>query len=256
MFVNIIMTLQEVCKKYEVSESSMKNAFPRTQKAILKKYGIKIIKNGRGASASYKEEIDNDMRATTMYDEVKEEMSLSNESLKLMNWDFMCFLAIITTPMMVFRGSYEDFLNYIGCKVNIANIQYLRVALNNLSEREFIEYRIDKTDNKYFFAGLYRQVEKDMQIGIGMVRECRILAQKYHKRTWTSLLKAWLGVQMLSEKQPFTMKELAEVTGLSDYQVKDSMKILKESDIFKTTRAYIDYQTCIGTNVELNSFYN
>ena len=57
-----------------------------------------------------------------MYDEVREEMILSNDTLKLMNWDFMCFLAIITTPMLVFRGSYEDFLKYAGCNVSKNNI--------------------------------------------------------------------------------------------------------------------------------------
>lgn len=250
------MTLQEVCEKYEVAESSMKNMFPRTQRLILKKYGIRIIKIGKGKNADYREEVENDMRAVTMYDEVREDLALSNESLKLMNWDFMCFLAIITTPMMVFRGSYEDFLRYAGCKVTQINIKYLKTALQSLFDRELIEYRIDKTDRNYFFAGLYRQVEKDMRLGIEMIRECRILAAKYHKHSWTGLLKVWLGVQILSEnKQPFTMKEVGQITGLSDYQVKDSMKILKESEIFKTTRAYIDYRRCIGATAEFNAFY-
>ena len=95
----------------------MKNAFPRTQKSILKKHGIRIIKEGRGKTANYIEEVEDDCRAITMFKEVKEEMILSNDTLKLMNWDFMCFLAIITTPMLVFRGSYEDFLVIILIKL-------------------------------------------------------------------------------------------------------------------------------------------
>lgn len=252
------MTLQEVCEKYEVSESSMKNAFPRTQKSILKKHGIRIIKEGRGKTANYIEEIEDDQRAITMYDEVREEMILSNDTLKLMNWDFMCFLAIITTPMLVFRGSYEDFLKYAGCNVSKNNIIELKNALQSLAEREFISYNIDKTNPNYFIAGLYRKVEEDMKIGIGMVRNCKILADKYHKRSWIPLLKTWLGIELLSTRQPFTIKELSAVTGLSEYQIKDSNKILKESAIFKSSRAYAGYQRCLGLNVDLNqeAFYN
>ena len=50
------MTLSEVSEKYGVAESSLKNAFPRTQASILKKHGVKIVKEGRGASAVYREE--------------------------------------------------------------------------------------------------------------------------------------------------------------------------------------------------------
>lgn len=61
------MTILEVAEKYRVSESSLKNAFPRTQASILKKHGVKILKEGRGASAVYREEWMDDQRALTMY---------------------------------------------------------------------------------------------------------------------------------------------------------------------------------------------
>lgn len=252
------MTLKEVCEKYEVSESSMTTKFPRTQQAILKKHGIRIIKEGRGKTANYIEEVESDQRAITMYDEVREEMILSNDTLKLMNWDFMCFLAIITTPMLVFRGSYEDFLKYVGCTVSVTNVIELKKALQSLAEREFISYNIDKTNSNYFIAGLYRKVEEDMKIGIGMVRNCKILAEKYHKRSWIPLLKTWLGIELLSTRQPFTMSDLSAVTGLSKYQINESSKILKESLVFRSTKAYAGFQTCIGTNVDLNreEFFN
>ena len=43
-----VFKLEEVSEKYNVAQSSLTNAFPRTQKSILKKYGIKydeLIKN-------------------------------------------------------------------------------------------------------------------------------------------------------------------------------------------------------------------
>ena len=54
------MTIEEVSATYDVAVSTLKNAFPRAQASILKKYGVKIIKTGRGASANYIEEIADD----------------------------------------------------------------------------------------------------------------------------------------------------------------------------------------------------
>lgn len=253
-----MMTLQEVCEKYQVAESSMKNMFPRTQQSILKKHGVKIIKEGRGQKATYHEEFMDDKRALTMYKEDKEEIIVDNESFRLMNWDFLVFLAIVTTPMLVFRGSYDDFLKYVDVPVTDANKRMLEDALIGLKERDFISYTVDKTDSNFFIAGIYRKVEEEMSIGIGMVRTCKQLAEKHHKRSWVPLLKTWLGVQMLAESQPYTVESLCAITGLSAYQVNQSNKILKESLIYRTSKAYACYQRCIGTNVDLNAeaFYN
>ena len=227
------MDLNEVCEKYGVAESSVKNAFPRTQAAILKKFGVKIIKEGRGKNTIYREEQVDDQRAATLYDEVKNDIIINEESFKLMNWDFLVFLAIVTTPMLVFRGSYIEFLKYVEAPVSSGNIGLLKKALVELSKREFISYTIDKTDSNYFIAGIYRKVEEEMHIGIEMIRTCKQLAEKYHKRSWVPLLKTWLGVQMLSENQPYTVKELSAVTGLSAYQIRTSNEILIKSSIFK-----------------------
>ena len=42
------MTLKEVSERFKISETSLTGAFPRTQKSILKKYGVHLIKKGRG----------------------------------------------------------------------------------------------------------------------------------------------------------------------------------------------------------------
>ena len=47
------MTLAEVSEKYGIAESTLKAQFPRAQKSILKKYGVQIMKLGRGADATY-----------------------------------------------------------------------------------------------------------------------------------------------------------------------------------------------------------
>lgn len=251
------MTLSEVADKYGVSETSLKNAFPRTQASILKKHGVKIVKEGRGASATYQEEWVNDQRALTMYEETKDALMINGEQLAMVNWDFHVFLGIVTTPMLVFRGSYQDFLRYLQVPVTEAYIGELKEALQHLVARDYISYQIDKTNSNYFIAALWYQTEKDMEIGFEMIKTCQRLAAAYHKRAWIPLLKTWLGVQMLSHHQPYTMNELAQVTGLSAYQIKESNRILKDCEIFVTSRAYANYERCIGNNVDMNheAFY-
>ena len=63
------MSLEELCTKYKVSQSSVLTKFKRTQESILKKYGVSIIKVGRGASAEYLESLDSGSRAMTLYEE-------------------------------------------------------------------------------------------------------------------------------------------------------------------------------------------
>lgn len=249
------MTLQEICDKLDLSESSIKTNFARTQKILLKK-NIKLIKNGRGTAATYEIEYLNDNRAMTIYEEVKDEILLSNESMEFPNWEFLVFLAIVTTPMIVFRGSYKEFLEYVQIKVTDSNIKNLKEALEGLADRDIISYMIDKTNNEYFIAAIYRKVEEDMKIGIGMVKECKRLQEKYHKQSFIPLLKTWLGVQILVENQPFTIKDIMNTTGLSEYSVKESHKILKESEIYKSSKAFKTINCCVGMNTELNGFYN
>ncbi len=250
------MTLEEVCKKYGVAESSMTSAFPRTQKAIMKKYNVRIIKNGRGKTATYEEEVLCDNRALTMYEETKDEMIIDNVSFNLVNLDFCCFIAIIMTPMLVFRGSFSDFCKYMEIKDTKENIQAVKGALASLEERGFISYNLDRTDKTYFVAALYRKVEEEMKIGIDMIRTCKEIADKHNKRSWVPLLKTWLGIQLASDEQPFTVERLQEITGLSAYQIKESKRLLEQNDLFKTSRAYIAYNKCVGSKVELNAFYH
>lgn len=63
------MSLEELCNKYNISPSSVKTQFKRTQESILKKYGVNIIKMGRGTAAEYLESLDTNTRAMTLYEE-------------------------------------------------------------------------------------------------------------------------------------------------------------------------------------------
>lgn len=250
------MTAQELSQKYGISENSILTNFPRAQKSIIKKYQIKIEKEGRGQAATYLEiPLVND-RAMSMYEETKDNFALDSASFALTSADFCCLVAIILTPMMVFRGSFKDFCHYMQINDSKENIAAIKEALTRLDSQDYINFVIDKTDNNYFAAILYRKAEQDMQVGIDMVKNCKKIADEHNKRSWVPLLKTWLGVQLAAENQPFTIAKLEAITGLSKYQITESKKLLESNDMFKTSKAYKSYCRCVGQNVDLNAFYN
>lgn len=250
----IIMTLEELCEKYHISESSVITSFPRTQKAIYKKYGIEIEKVGRGKSAIYIEKnLPDDQRALTMYQEKKENMLINNESLNLINFDFLVFLGIISTPMSMFRGRREDFLEYIGARISADNLFKLEVAFDKLAERDLIT---SLKDEDYIIVYIKRKAEKEMKLGIEMIQRCRMLAEKNNKRNWIPLLKVWLGMQVAFNEQPVKMDRLEEITGMSYAQIRDARKILESDEIFKMQKVYTSRLTCVGMAIDLNAFFN
>ena len=252
------MTRKELCERYDVSETTVKTQFTRVQKTFLKKYNLILTKNGRGDSAEYEIEFaeGSDGRALTMMKEQKREVILAEQGFsKLLDFNFMVFLGICMTPMTTFYGSYEDFLKYIEVKATPANIIKLKEALYLLSDNMYIRYDIDKTNEDYFWAGLFYAVRKKMAIGIGMIERCQRLAKENGKRSWVPLLKTWIGIQYMYDKQPFTVKQLCDLTGLSKYQIMESKKVLEKDNLFTTSKAYIAYDTCIGNKVDLNGIY-
>lgn len=232
------MTAQELCDKYGYSLNTLSTNFNRVAKKILKDYNVRIIKEGRGKNADYIE-VENDNRALTMYEEVKD-IAVNKDTIHLANWDLTALIAICCTPMAVFRGSYKEFLGYVDIVPTAANISSLKLALNDLLSREFIIYQIDKTNTDYFIAGLYRAIEEELGVGIAQVRQCKQIAEKYHKHSWLNIFRTYIGMQVLQETQPFTVAQLAEYTGLSEYMIRESTKILESENMIKTDIKYLE----------------
>lgn len=252
------MNLKEVCQKFGYSESYVSKNFPKFQKAVLSKYGVMLDKEGKGSSAEYII-IEDNSHAATLYKEQNRSVMLSQSEFKhIINMDFATFLGIIMTPFQVFRGSYDDFLRYIQADRNDSNRENLKKALTFLAEHDYIHYAIDKTDDNYFFAGIYRRTEEKIAVGIDMIRICKKLAVKYHKRSWVPLLKLWMGIKYLyiNGLQPYTIQDLVDLTGLSVYQIRESGKVLEQDNAFVTDKVYLDYTRCLGKTVELNIIHD
>lgn len=251
------MTLKELSELIGKSENTIKTQFKRTAAQLLEKKGIILTKQGRGDNVEYFVEYTDDRRADNLYKEAKTDIILSQNSISYPAFEFLIFLTLATTPMLVFRGSYGEFLKYVQIREREDNIEKLKRALEELSNKDIVMYNIDKTNNNYFVASIYRKVEEETKIGIEMVRECKRLQEEYNKKEWISLLKTWIGIKILHENQPYTQRELAELTGQSEYTVREASKILEKSNIFKTSKVFVKGTwICLGKNVDLNAFCN
>ena len=251
------MTLQELCERFGYAESTVKNKWSTIQLKIFKDYGIKITKIGRGNNVTYQEENDRYPHAITMFHESSPRDIFVTTDLSLINWEFHIFLAIVTTPMGVFRGTISQLLQYMTIPDTVENTCRAQEGINNLISNGFIGYMLDTTtDENYITLAIVREKEVKMSINYQMMLTCKNLADLEGKRSWIPLLKTWIGVQMLSDEEYYTISDLQELTGLSAYQLREANKILNKNEIYRSSRAFHKFNRCIGQKVDLNGFYN
>ena len=252
------MTLTELSKSVGISENTLKNQFNRTKDKLAEK-GIIISKVGRGASAVYNIEYDNifdDNRALTIFEEEKKDIYLEDDMLKMLDWNLLVFFFFCLTPMLTFRGSYEDFLKYAGIIPSTANIKILKDTLKEM-DSNYIGFYPDKTDENYFTASLYRKVEKELKVSIVKIRKCREIQISTNSRSFVPILKTWIATEKAIENQPYTIKDLVNMTGLPESTVKRVNKQLKDADVYKSKKDF-NPELCLsrGVNTELNGFYS
>ena len=65
------------------------------------------------------------------------------------------------------------------------------------------------------------------------------------------MLKLWMGIKYLyiNGLQPYTVQDLVNLTGLSEYQIRENGKILEMDNAFVSDKIYSDYKRCIGKRV-------
>lgn len=247
------LTLQELCKKYGVSENTVKSQSKRVFDKIKRDTGITIIKQGRGATAFYEEVVPE--HALTFEEEKIDEIAINLEALGLQDWQLLIILCTLIAPMGVFRGNAQSFLEYFRMPVTDKRIEEVNNAVAELATNKWITVMYDdSTDEGYFLLCIKRAMEQDIIVKMPYIKTCRELMDRYHKRSFLPLLKVWLGTEELQKVQPYTVAQLEELTGLSSYTIRESNKILEKEGIYNTEKAYLDKTTCLGRNVDLNAY--
>lgn len=216
--------------------------FKRTQDSILKKYGVAIIKEGRGASASYREEKTSKLKESSvneMKEDLRNRMKLNETYFTFVNGAFLILLGVISAPYMLFRGTREELLNFIGIKNCGYGMSLLEDALLDLVDKELVGY---EEDEDLLIIYVRRWAERDLQLNSAMVEECRFIAWRHNKgdkEFWMDLLKVWVGIQLCVTGQSFSNDELILITGLKEEQLQYYKKLLAADQLFRKSKAGI-----------------
>jgi len=251
------MTIDEICDKYNISKTTLTTKFKRTQENILKKYGVNIIKVGRGAAAEYFESLDEKNRAVTLYQEKENTLFyVDEEIIGLEMWEFMILVALLVKPELAFRGTYKMLVEYLGKGVTPANLKAAQLGVENLKNRGHIIFAED-TDG-YFLMGLRRQTEKkivDLQLDV--IKKSYEIAELNHKRDWVPLTKIIAAAIYFKNAEPYTVEDIKRLTNLSEYNIRESKKLLEENNMVIYHKEMIkdrDFIYCLGSTADVNGF--
>ena len=134
------MNAEQVSEVLNISVDSLKKNFKQTVLSAQKK-GIILEKEGRGKNVKYTL---TPIRAETLFKEEEKEVNLHKESLELNNWELSVLLAVLLTPMKVFRGTEKQLLEYLDNSVQASNKVKAKEAVNSLVEKDFLINSIEQ----------------------------------------------------------------------------------------------------------------
>jgi hypothetical protein len=192
-------SIEELASTYNLSISTIKRNFKRTQETLKEKYGISLQKQGRGDETLYYiQDFDfvDTGRAVTLYKSVEKNLLPAQTAAGLLDLHFLIFIAIVSSPNLVFRGNYVDLLNYIEIKPTVENIRTTQQTLQSLADKDYIMYMQDKTDSMYFMAAILRRTEKQMELEIDAVLQFQRITNGTRK-SWIPLMKTYIALNFL-----------------------------------------------------------
>lgn len=233
----IKIDIKQLSQYLNISENSIATQFSRLQKNYLKK-GINIIKEGRGTNATYKIiNINTNIYPSMVESEGKITMLKKMNILK--DEKLLVFLGIASSgPQYAYRGTYKNFLSYIGWKINKNNILKLKNYLNELKENNYIIFENDPYIENAFSALLpyYWNSIAEYKIELKLIHYLNNICKKYNKDKWTiMMLKVLIALELIYNKEDYiTYRQLNKSTNLSPYYLKNILEILhKENWIYK-----------------------
>lgn len=193
----------------------------------------------------------------------EEKRHLSLDSLKFLQFEQVVLLGVLFTPVMSFRGTYKDFLEYIGIEVRDENIAKLKDALDFLSkENIFGIIKYDRTGT--FIVGIHEDYDEQIGLTTERIRESKRIALENNLKGykgWNDVLRVWMAIEVLSQGYSgadiyITNKIIKDMTGLDEKRITQIKKALINSDKLIGKIGFKVNQNgdikCVGTSYKLN----
>ncbi len=252
----ITMTAQQLSQAYGYSMSTIKTKFNKVATSLRKKYGIDLIKCQSLDGIYY--EVVAPQHALTMYDEIKEEIYIPFDSIKMDDLVCLIIIGIAATQFCVFKGTRQNFLDYLGLSHNKKNIVLLNETLEKYGNKQGQPLIVSQEGSR-INVSFEESCEKQHILTINMLKQCREIAKKYNKQAMkvVQLIKVWQAYRINQYKgiSPLTDKDLKKYINLSQSQISDVKKMLKNENIIDMQRVGT-YTFCQGTEVKGNLFFD
>lgn len=255
----ITFTAEELCAKYNIAVSTLKQNFTRTCAMLEKKHGVKLSKSGRGKNTYYyisSFEHSDPSRALTIYDSLESNNIPLEPAARLLDLHFLVFIGIVSSPQRAFRGSYTDLLSYLDIPISPQEIENVKNVLTHLVTCNYIMYMEDPSNPMYFMASIQWHTEEVLKFELNALLAFQKMVEGTRK-SWIPLMKVYFALHLL--EQPCTVSEITQLTQLSEYKVRDSLLLLEQNNIIirdkqtgfnQITHKYY----CAGTDITINAF--
>lgn len=262
------VTLEQLCKRFDRAESAFTKNFKRTADKIWEEDGYIIKKEGRGKNTTYtleKEESENVLKkgSEPFFENNLMVVNVDVQSFRtLIDWDFLVLILLIVLQdsgrlsRLTFRGNYDDFLRYLDKDVTKYTRKKLKEVLERLDKNGYILYKQDKNEPSFFIIGMSYHCEKDIDINIPIFKYCKKISDKHGNKSSIPLIKTWLTIEYLQKESQnaLRIKDIAAASGLSEYTVRKSKKILEDENVFLITKKYLGgTYLCEGSEFDYNA---
>lgn len=258
----MLLNAKELCDLLQISESTLRTKFKRTQENA-KKDGYIITKKGRGKSSYYEVIVEKGSTelAETIFQENKEDIKVDYNWLHMSQVEFNLLLMLLMCPMKVYRGTYSDMCKYLELSARTSTFNNLKEGIISLANKNFIGVM---PDEDIVTLTLKRDVERNyLNFDSELMRISKSIAADKGIRSWISVMKVWLAVRVAVAEnvEKVVTERLQELTGLSGKTVVKCLEGLAENNVLKSKKIMFvsedrKFVRCVGKKIELNGFYN
>lgn len=248
------LTAEQVCEKYNIKESYLKNQFKQFQNSLQKK-NILVTK--------YKNE-----KKETIYvinqeysNKVQDFFYIDAKVLKDQE-NLACNILITLSSLEhnAYGGRIEEFMNnYLNLPYNQNQKEKFLNMIGKLKEEDYIMLDRDALTKGNILIGLEPKMRDEFKFKIFVMQLSKELANKYNKKSYIPIFKLIVALRLLGGQEVIKYGDIRSITGLSDYYIKDGLEMLRDNNLVYIGRLRYKIEgseiRCVGRDMCLNGIY-
>lgn len=246
------LNIDQFCERFGYKKDTVEKTFPRIKKSLEKK-NINITKDKRQGKIVYivEQEYTNkdlpvfytDFKTLQQFDDLKFNILLTLSALE--NNAYCGKVSQLLEEKMSLKNSDTNRLSLIS---SIAELEKEGYLLTNTKELQ----------KGYILIGLSSKMIQELSFRRPLIEMCKELAKEHNKKNYIPIFKTIVALTVFSKNETITYPQITGVTGLSTYQIKESLKVLEDENKIRIGKLQYkvseDYIRCIGRPIDINAF--